>query len=191
MAGIEDLIKVYRGENVLDKLKNLFVDSGMTDKAKAKLGRFATTSADYAAGYARKFPNVIKSTSITPAALNIGKKLFDKVHFSQGPVGSGGHNVGALQILSKKNADKLKVDILKTFMSNAKALTPLAMKGLNVLASLPVAVLTMVLQSTPVNAEEVNMTLEDFAKLAEENNIERGPIMDKEGIETIDIGNME
>ena len=179
MAGIEDLIKVYRGENVLDKLKNLFVDSGMTDKAKAKLGRFATTSADYAAGYARKFPNVIKSTSITPAALNIGKKLFDKAHFSQGAVGSGGHNVGALQILSKKNADKLKVDVLKTFMSNAKALTPLATKGLAFISSLPVSTLIMTLHSTPANADEANMQLEDFAKLAEENNIEMGSNMDK------------
>tara|TARA_R100001530_G_scaffold20997_1_gene17401 strand:+ start:37 stop:594 length:558 start_codon:yes stop_codon:yes gene_type:complete len=185
MAGIEDLVKVYRGENVLDKLKNLFVDSGMTDKAKAKIGRFATTSADYASRYARKFPNVVKSTSITPTALNIGKKLFDKMHFSQGAVGSGGHNIGALQILSKKNKNKLKVDILKTFISNTKALTPLAMKGLNVLASLPVATLTMVLQSTPANADEANMQLEDFAKLAANNNL------DREGIETIDIGDME
>jgi len=193
MAGIEELIEVYRGENILDKLKNFFADSGKTVKSsdsidrrinlrKSKLGRFATTSADYASGYARKFPNIVKSTSITPAALNIGKKLFDKMHFSQGPVGSGGYNVGALQILSKKNTSKLKIDILKTFMSNAEALTPLAAKGLSFLTSLPVATLAMVLQSTPANSDEANMQLEDFAKLAEENNLEL------EGIETIDIG---
>jgi len=181
MAGIEDVV-VYRGENVLDKVKNFFVDPEITKQAKAKLGRFATTSADYASGYARKFPNVVKSTSITPAALNIGIKLFDKMHFPQGPVGSGGYNVGALQLLSKKNTSKLKVDILKTFMSNAKALTPLATKGLNFLASLPVATLTMVLQSTPANSDEANMTLEDFAMMANQ---------EKEGIETIDIGDME
>ena len=78
MAGIEDLVKVYRGENLLDKLKNFLVDSGMNARGAKKIGRFATTSADYASGYARNFPNVVKSTKITPAALNIGKKLFDK-----------------------------------------------------------------------------------------------------------------
>ena len=41
------------------------------------------------------------------------------------------------------------------------------MKGLNMLASLPVATATMFLQSTPANADEANMKLEDFAKLAE------------------------
>ena len=165
--GIENLIEVYRGENVLDRVKNFFVDSGKNLKGKAKTGRFATTSSGYASSYAKKFPNIVKSTKITPKELNIGKKLFDKMHFPQGPVGSGGYNVGALQILSKKNKDKLKVDILKTFISNAKALSPLAIKGLNTLASLPVATLTMVLQSTPANADEANMKLEDFAKLHE------------------------
>jgi len=55
------------------------------------------------------------------------------------------------------------------------------MKGLNMLASLPVATLTMVLQSTPANSDEANMELEDFAMLANKK---------KEGIETIDIGDM-
>ena len=179
MAGIEDLIEVYRGENVLEKLKNFFVDSGKNVKGKAKTGRFATTSPGYASSYARKFPNVVKSTKITPKALNIGKKLFDKMHFPQGPVGSGGANVGALQILSKKNTSKLKVNLLQTFLANAKALSPLAIKGLNTLASLPVSTLIMTLQSTPVNADEANMKLEDFAKLADENNLEMGSTMDK------------
>ena len=42
-----------------------------------------------------------------------------------------------------------------------------------------VAAATMILQSTPANADEANMKLEDFAMLANK---------DKEGIETIDIG---
>ena len=37
----------------------------------------------------------------------------------------------------------------------------------------------MTLQSTPVNADEANMELEDFAKLADENNLEMGSTMDK------------
>ena len=167
MAGIEELVEVFRGENVLDKVKNFFVDSGKNLKGKAKTGRFATTSPGYASSYARKFPNIVKSTKITPAALNIGKKLFDKMHFPQGAVGSGGANVGALQILSKKNKAKLKIDILKTIASNAKALTPLALKGLSVAMSLPAQVVVMTLAPTKANADEVNMQLEDFAKLNE------------------------
>ena len=53
------------------------------------------------------------------------------------------------------------------------------MKGLNIIASLPVATATMILQSTPANADEANMKLEDFAMLANK---------EKEGIETINIG---
>ena len=55
------------------------------------------------------------------------------------------------------------------------------MKGLNILASLPVATLTMFLQSTPANADEANMQLEDFAMMANK---------EKEGIETINVGDM-
>ena len=64
-------------------------------------------------------------------------------------------------------------------MSNAKALTPLAAKGLSFISSLPVATLAMTLKTTPANADEANMQLEDFAKLAEANNIEMGSNMDK------------
>jgi hypothetical protein len=59
-------------------------------------------------------------------------------------------------------------------VSNAKALTPLAMKGLTFLSSLPAATVTMFLQSTPANSDEMNMKLEDFAKLNEGNtNIDK------------------
>ena len=163
MAGIKDLIEVYRGENIKLNTFKKRSSSSLHSQAKSKVGRYATTSPRYASSFASNFPNVVKSTKITPAELNIGKKLFDKAHFLAEPT----PYYGKLQILSKKNKDKLKVDILKTFMSNAKALSPLAIKGLNTLASLPVATLTMILQSTPANADEANMQLEDFAKLHE------------------------
>jgi hypothetical protein len=44
---------------------------------------------------------------------------------------------------------------------------------------LPAATITMFLQSTPANSDEINMKLEDFAMMANK---------EKEGIETIDIG---
>ena len=170
MAGIEDLIEVYRGENILDKLRSLkeinyFKKHNMNYPGLRKIGKFATDKLAHAQEYAGKFPNVIKSAKLPPKTVEFGKNLFDKVHFSQKPLGEGARS---RLVLPKQAHKKLKVDILKTFMSNAKALSPLAMKGLNFAASLPVATLAMVLQSSPANADEVNMTFEDFAKMADE-----------------------
>ena len=183
MAGIEDLIEVYRGEGIKLNPFRKRSSSLMNLYGKGRAGRYATTLPKEAANYATKnFPNRILKTKITPLELKVGQKVF---HELEPDFTSEGVKTKRLRknikkftrnnlsknynILSKKNKDKLKVDILKTFMSNAKALTPLATKGLNILASLPVATLTMVLQSTPANADEANMQLEDFAKLHEGN----------------------
>ena len=183
MAGIEDLIEVYRGEGIKLNPFRKRSSTRMNTFGKKRAGRYATTLPKEAANYATKnFPNRILKTKITPLELKVGQKVF---HELEPDFTSEGVKTKRLRknikkftrnnlsknynILSKKNKDKLKVDILKTFMSNAKALSPLATKGLNILASLPVATLTMVLQSTPANADEANMQLEDFAKLHEGN----------------------
>tara|TARA_R100000322_G_scaffold153601_1_gene112108 strand:- start:43 stop:534 length:492 start_codon:yes stop_codon:yes gene_type:complete len=70
-------------------------------------------------------------------------------------------------LLDDASLSKAKTNLFQTFLARAGSLTPLAIKGLNMLASLPVATAAMVLQSTPANADEANMKLEDFAKLAE------------------------
>ena len=185
MAGIEDLIDVFRGERIKINPFRISSSADMNPGGKIKVGKYATTSAKEAMNYAsKKFPNKIMTTKVSPRDFKIGRRVFNEVKsdfsdrpniimkiankvkdFTRDRSGQLGYN-----ILSKKNRANLKVDVLKTFMSNAKALTPLAIKGLNVLASLPVATLTMVLQSTPANADEANMQLEDFAKLAEKNN---------------------
>lgn len=170
MAGIEDLIDVYRGENLLDKLRSLreinyFKKRNLDYPGLGKIGKFATDKLAHAQEYAGKFPNIIKSAKIPRETVEFGKKLFDKAHFEQ-MADHTGHRSRLL--MPKKAQDKLKIDILKTIASNAKALSPLAVKGLNFMASLPVATLTMVLQSTPVNADEANMQLEDFAQMADD-----------------------
>jgi hypothetical protein len=193
MAGITDLIEIFRGETInLNPFKKRR-SASMNPGGKLQVGKYATTSLNEAANYASsKFPNVIKTTKITPRDFKIGRRVFNEVtpdfsdrpniikkvndrfrDFTRDRSGRLGYN-----ILSSKNKGKLEVDVLKTFLSNAKALTPLAMKGLNILASLPAATATMFLQSTPANADEANMQLEDFAKLAEENNMQMGS-MDK------------
>ena len=181
MAGLEDLIKTYRGETInLNPFKKRS-SSRMNTFGKGRVGKYSTTLADEAANYAsRKFPNKILKAMITPLELKIGQKMFHELSPDYTDEGvktkrirkqisnftrdkAGKH----YNILSKNNKAKLKIDILKTIASNAKALTPLALKGLTFLSSLPVSTLIMTLQSTPVNADEVNMQLEDFAKLNE------------------------
>ena len=80
----------------------------------------------------------------------------------------GGNTLEVL--LDDDSLSKAKTNVFQTFLARAGSLTPLAIKGLNMLASLPVATAAMVLKSTPANADEANMQLEDFAKLAEKNN---------------------
>jgi len=182
MAGITDLIDVFRGETInLNPFKKRS-STNMNPGGKIKVGKYATTSADEAMNYAsKKFPNKIMTTKVSPREFKIGQRVFNEVtsdfsdrpniikkvankvkDFTRDRSGQLGYN-----ILSKKNKGKLEVDVLKTLVSNAKALTPLAMKGLTFLSSLPAATVTMFLQSTPANSDEINMKLEDFAKLNE------------------------
>ena len=189
MAGIEDLIEIFRGETInLNPFKTRS-SADMNPGGKIKVGKYATTSADEAMNYAsKKFPNKIMTTKVSPREFKIGQRVFNEVtsdfsdrpniikkvankvkDFTRDRSGQLGYN-----ILSKKNKGKLEVDVLKTLVSNAKALTPLAMKGLTFLSSLPAATVTMFLQSTPANSDEMNMKLEDFAKLNEGNtNIDK------------------
>ena len=182
MSGILDLIDLYRGETINLNPFRTRSSADMNPGGKIKVGKYATTSADEAMNYAsKKFPNKIMTTKVSPREFKIGQRVFNEVtsdfsdrpniikkvankvkDFTRDRSGQLGYN-----ILSKKNKGKLEVDVLKTLVSNAKALTPLAMKGLTFLSSLPAATITMFLQSTPANSDEMNMKLEDFAKLNE------------------------
>ena len=156
MAGIKDLIEVYRGEPLLNrKAPNIKGDKIIPKKMR---GRWFTKSKDVATMFADEFPSVVKSAEIPVKSFNIGKKLQKAAKL--------GSYVDPNEFLMPRNQlGKVKINLLQTFLANAKALSPLAIKGLNNLASLPVATLTMILQSTPANADEANMQLEDFAKL--------------------------
>jgi len=156
MAGLEDFVKVFRGENL---------DYNPFKKTTGTVGRFVTDNLEYAKAAADKFPAIIKSAEIPVENFLKSMKLFDE---SGQPTKNLGSN-SKLGLLDKADQGKLKIDILKTLGVNIKNLTPLAMKGLNVLASLPAATISMTLQSTPANADEANMQLEDFAKLNEKN----------------------
>jgi len=166
MAGIEDLVRVYRGtEKIPFKEQVKWPDRG----------RYFFDNPRDAKWYAQR----AKTLSGKVSSLDLTSEQFDKAKKLSR---SKTTRLGGEVIVDSDLLKKQKTDILRTIMARVGNLTPLAMKGLNIIASLPVATLAMVLQSTPANADEANMQLEDFAKLAEENNLEL------EGIETIDIG---
>ena len=164
MAGIEDLVTVYRGESPL-RANSVFQENR---------GRYFTNRQDLARYFARggshQQGSLIGNWFGKVKRLDIPKKVYEQIN----PEGSW-----QTIIKDDKLLKKAKTDILQTIMARAGNLTSLAMKGLNVLASLPVSTLIMTLHSTPANSDEANMQLEDFATLAAENNLET------EGIATL------
>jgi|TARA_B100000900_G_C20150957_1_gene541871 hypothetical protein len=166
MAGIEELIEIFRGEAPSR--------SGMAKGFGERSGRFFTPDKNFAKHIARggslTSNNLIRDLKGTVKSLKIPLSKYKEL---------GGNYTQV--ILDDKTLGKAKKNLFQTFLARAGSLSPLAMKGLNIIASLPVATATMVLQSTPANADEANMKLEDFAMMANK---------EKKGIETIDIGDM-
>ena len=173
MPGIADvLVEIFRGENL---------NYNPFKKTTGTVGRFVTDNLEYAKAAGNKFPAIIKSAKIPKETFQKAMEAFDQ----SGQVSTNRTSISNLGLLDKADKGRLKIDILKTLGLNIKNLTPLAMKGLNVMASLPTATIGMVLQTTPANADEANMQLEDFAKLNEKNsnpddisktNIFKGPL---------------
>ena len=173
MAGIEDLleftelnkpkivngnkIRVYRGYEKMPLSKRSIFNNPL-DR-----GKYFTEHLADAKWYARR-QNTLKG-KVT--YLDLMKDEFDKAKKLSK---SRGTRLGGEVIVDSDLLKKQKTDILRTIMARAGNLTPLAVKGLNFMASLPVASLTMMLQSTPANADEnewINKKLEDLAKLNE------------------------
>jgi hypothetical protein len=164
MAGIEDMIELFRGES----------------KLRAPLAKgFAENSGKYYTPQKSFARHIAQGGSMSQG--NLIGDLTGKVKSLKIPLSKykelGGNSLQV--ILDNDSLGKAKTNLFQTFLARAGSLTPLAMKGLNIIASLPVAAATMILQSTPANADEANMKLEDFAMMANK---------EKEGIETIDIG---
>tara|TARA_Y100000356_G_scaffold34022_1_gene25702 strand:+ start:41 stop:541 length:501 start_codon:yes stop_codon:yes gene_type:complete len=153
MAGIEELIELFRGE----------APSRSGLDFKENRGRYFTPKKDFARhiaqGGSMSQGKLIKDLGGTVKSLKIPVSKYKEL---------GGNTLEVL--LDDASLGKAKTNLFQTFLARAGSLTPLAMQGLNMLASLPVATAAMVLKSTPANADEANMTLEDFAKLAEKSS---------------------
>ena len=152
MAGIEDMIELWRGE-----APSAAGTAKFFKKSGNRSGRFFTPQKDFARYMAQGLgTGLIKDLKGTVKSLKIPLSKYKEL---------GGNSLEV--ILDNDSLRKAKINLFQTFLARAGSLTPLAMKGLNIIASLPVATATMVLQSTPANADEANMQLEDFAKLNE------------------------
>ena len=164
MAGIEDLIELFRGESPLRSKMNF----------GEKRGRYFTPDKNFAKyiaqGGSMSQGKLIKDLGGTVKSLKIPVSKYKEL---------GGNTLEVL--LDDDTLGKAKTNLFQTFLARAGSLTPLAIKGLTTLSSLPFATITAFLQSTPANADEANMQLEDFAMLADK---------EIEGIETIDVGEM-
>ena len=153
MAGIEDLIKLYRGESGLRSKLNFGENRGRYWTNRPDLAKY------WAQGGSQMQGRLTGDLFGKVKSLKIPKKVYDQINPD---------DMWQTIIKDDKLLKAAKTDILQTIMARAGSLTPLAIKGLNFMASLPVATLTMVLQSTPANADEANMQLEDFAQMADE-----------------------
>ena len=151
MAGIDDLMTIYRGEAPSRSEMNFGENRG----------KYYTPQKDFAK-YMAQGGNRPKSKLIGD--------LGGKVKSLKIPVSKykelGGNSLEVI-LDDPKLLNAAKTDVMQTFLARAGSLTPLAMKGLKYLSSLPAATVMMFFQSTPANADEANMKLEDFAKLNE------------------------
>ena len=150
MAGIEDLVTLYRGEAPSRSKLDFGINRGTYYTPQKDFARYISQGGSMSQG------KLIKDIFGKVKSLKVPKKLYEEL---------GGSSI--VNIRDPKLLKAAKTDLIQTFLAKAGSLTPLATKGLNFMASLPVSTLTMVLQSTPANADEVNMQLEDFAKLQE------------------------
>ena len=170
MAGIEDLleftelnkpkivngnkIRVYRGYEKMPLSKRSIFNNPL-DR-----GKYFTEHLADAKWYARR-QNTLKG-KVT--YLDLMKDEFDKAKKLSK---SRGTRLGGEVIVDSDLLKKQKTDILRTIAARAGNLSNVALKGLSIAASLPAQVIVMTLAPTKANADEVNMQLEDFAKLNE------------------------
>ena len=152
MAGIETLIELFRGESEL----RAPLAKGFAERS----GKFFTPNKDFARHIARggsmSQGNLIGDLKGKVKSLKIPLSKYKEL---------GGNSLEV--ILDNDSLGKAKTNVMQTLLARAGSFTPLAMKGLTYLSSLPAATAMMFFQSTPANSDEANMKLEDFAKLNE------------------------
>jgi len=168
MAGIEDLIRVFRGT------ENIPAD-GFKPLRYPDAGKYFTTDIDSAKSYAQRANTLSGKVNYLDLTTEQFKKAKDLSK-------SRSVRLPGEVLVDDNMLNKQKTDVLRTISARAGNLSRLALKGLSFAVSLPAQTILMSLAPTEMGDSEINMTLENFAKLAEENNMQMGS-MDK-AIET-------
>ena len=157
MAGIENLIELFRGESEL----RAPLAKGFAERS----GKFFTPNKDFAKHIARggsmSQGNLIGDLRGKVKSLKIPLSKYKEL---------GGNSLEV--ILDNDSLGKAKTNVMQTLLARAGSFTPLAMKGLTYLSSLPVATAMMILSPTKMGNGELNIEdaatkLESFAKLNE------------------------
>ena len=160
--GIMDMIKLYRGES----------------KLRAPLAKgFAENSGKYYTPQKSFARHIAQGGSMSQG--NLIGDLKGKVKSLKIPLSKykelGGNS---LQVIldDPKLLNAAKTDVMQTVLARAGSLTPLAMKGLSFLASLPAQAILMTLSPTKMgngelNIEDANSKLEQLAKKDEKSNV--------------------
>ena len=151
--GIENLIELFRGEAPSRSVlaKGFGTSSGKYFTPRKDFARHIAQGGSMSQG------NLIKDLSGKVKSLKIPLSKYKEL---------GGNSLEVV-LNDPKLLNSAKTNVMQTFLARAGSLTPLAMKGLTLLSSLPAATAMMFFQSTPANSDEANMKLEDFAKLNE------------------------
>jgi len=221
MAGIKDLIKVYRGDsrsfdgkkfesiNNAKKVMNEGLLKNNDPKRTRTSGRWYTTEKDYAKNYSNLKKTgmaglrKLKEATISKADFIKGNNLLFKA--LSGDTLKKTKELASVRnrkilLLPKKNlkdvkvlestlynkdgldtkkgkvkltSENLKRNLLKTLQSNVKAYTPLAIKGLNKLASAPAAFILTLINPTEMGNAEINNKLENYSNLKKFSNIDK------------------
>ena len=151
MAGIEDFVKLWRGNSKLRSGMNFGENRGRYWTNKPDLARY------WAQGGSQQQGRLIGDILGKVKSLKIPKKIYERINPD---------DVWQTMIKDNNLLKKQKTDVLQTIMARAGSLSKLALKGLSVVASLPAQVAVMTLSPTRMGNAEA--TLEDFAKFADE-----------------------
>ena len=120
MAGIEDLIELYRGEAPSRSKLDFGINRGTYYTPQKDFARYIAQGGSQSQG------RLIGDLFGKVKSLKVPKKLYEEL---------GGSSI--VNIRDPKLLKAAKTDILQTIMARAGSLTPLAIKGLNVLAIMP------------------------------------------------------
>ena len=157
MAGIEDIIRVFRGtENVPlnEQIKYPFS------------GQYFSTRPDDAIDFASRQGSYGGKVSY----LDLTKEEFDK---AKNLAIAQKTKLSSEVIVDEKLLEKQKTDIIKTLKARGKNLSKLALKGVTKLATLPAAFVLNLFSTSSLNEGEDELLKKQLEEIGKEGNVDK------------------